>query len=251
VSSSHEGGAAIRADYPEPLWIQAVELIRGEITSGVLKPGMRLPPERELCLQLSLSRATLRKALNQLVSYGVLNSSHGRGWYVAQTPVKKDWPNSLESFSETAARMGLTAASEVLSAKEMPATFDEAEELGIAPGTPLFRLERVRLLSGVPIALDLTRMAGKLVPDIASHDFATESLYEALATAGIEPVRANSTIEAREADAYTAEHLNLVAGKPLLVMHQLAVDAAERPLFASIIKYAGDRYRLRTSFARS
>lgn len=252
MSSSHEGGTTIRADYPEPLWIQAVELIRGEIASGVLKPGMRLPPERELCQQLSLSRATLRKALNQLVSYGVLNSSHGRGWYVAQqAPVKKEWPSSLESFSETAARMGLTAASEVLSAQEMPATFDEAEELGIAPGTGLFRLERVRLLSGVPIALDLTRMAGRLVPEIGSHDFARESLYEALAKAGIEPVRANSTIEAREADAYTAEHLNLAAGKPLLVMHQLAVDAAERPLFASIIKYAGDRYRLRTSFARS
>lgn len=243
--------AAIRADYPEPLWIQAVDLIRREIGSGVLKPGMRLPPERELCQQLSLSRATLRKALNQLVEYGVLNSSHGRGWYVAQTAVRKEWPSSLESFSETAARMGLTAASEVLSAEEMPATFDEAEELGIAPGTPLFRLERVRLLSGVPIALDLTRMAAKLVPEIAAHDFATESLYEALSAAGMEPVRANSTIEAREADAYTAGHLDLVVGKPLLVMHQLAVDAGERPLFVSVIKYAGDRYRLRTSFARS
>jgi DNA-binding GntR family transcriptional regulator len=248
---SRDAGVAIRADYPDPLWIQAVDLIRREIASGVLKPGMRLPPERELCQQLSLSRATLRKALNQLVEYGVLNASHGRGWYVAHQAVRKEWPNSLESFSETAARMGLTVASTVLRAEEVPANFDEAEELGIAPGTPLFRLERVRLLSGVPIAIDSTRMAAKLVPDIGSRDFATESLYEALSAAGIEPVRANSTIEAREADAYTAEHLNLTVGKPLLVMHQIAVDGGERPLFSSSISYAGDRYRLRTSFARS
>ena len=79
--SEASGGAAvaaIRPDYPEPLWIQAVNLITHEIATGVLKPGMRLPPERELCQQLSISRVTLRKALGQLVEDGVLSASHGR-----------------------------------------------------------------------------------------------------------------------------------------------------------------------------
>jgi DNA-binding GntR family transcriptional regulator len=139
----------------------------------------------------------------------------------------------------------------VLVAQARPANLDEAEDLGIAPGTPLFRLERVRLLDGVPIALDLTRIAASLVPDLGKHDFSTECFYDSLGAAGVEPTRANSTIEAREADAYTAEQLNLAVGKPVLVMHQIAVDAAERPLFTSVISYVGERYRLRTSFARS
>jgi DNA-binding GntR family transcriptional regulator len=243
--------AGIGADQPDPLWIQAVDLIRSDIDSAALKPGMRLPPERELCQRLSISRVTLRKALNQLVEDGILYSEHGRGWYVAERAAKGDWPKTLESFTETAARMGLLASSTVLRAELLPANLDEAEELGIAPGTPLFHLERVRMLGGVPIAVDTTHIAGKLVPDITSWDFASDSFYQALAASDVEPHRAESTIQAREADARTAELLSLPEGKPVLVMRQLAVDVGERPLFVSLIVYAGERYRLRTSFARS
>ena len=240
----------IRPDYPEPLWIQAATLIRGQIDEGVLRAGARLPPERELCQQLSISRVTLRKALNQLVEAGVLNASHGRGWYVAKSPAKREWPNTLESFTETASRMGLETTSEVLRAEVTPASFDEAEELSIVPGTDLFRLDRVRLLDGVPIALDLTQLAVSVVPGVVRADFAKESLYALLAGAGLEPGRADSTIEAREADAAEARHLGITEGKPLLIMRQVSYDTAGRPLFRSTIKYVGERYRLRTSFSR-
>lgn len=252
MSIGQQASASIRSDYPEPLWIQAVNLINNEIASGVLKPGMRLPPERELCQQLNISRVTLRKALNKLVDDGVLTASHGRGWYVASTaPVGKEWPNSLESFSETAARMGLVATSKVLRADIAPANLDEAEELMIAPGTPLFHLARVRLLSNVPIAIDVSRVPAALVPDVLSIDFTRESLYQTLESAGLDFLRADATIEAREADAAAATNLQVEVGKPVLVMHQLVVDAGNKPLFVSTIQYSGDRYRLRTFFARS
>jgi GntR family transcriptional regulator len=251
VSDLSESTSVIRADYPEPLWIQAVNLINSEIAGGILKPGMRLPPERELCLQLNISRVTLRKALTKLVEDGVLNASHGRGWYVATTPVTKEWPNSLESFSETADRMGLIASSEVLRADVAPASLDEAEELSMAPGTPLFHLERVRLLNDVPIAIDLTRIPSHLVPEFTKADFRVDSLYAKLAEAGLELLRADSTIEAREADEYAAKHLGLEVGKPVLMMHQLVIDSAGKALFTSSIRYSGERYRLRTFFSRS
>lgn len=251
MNDSPEVSGAVLPGYPEPLWIQAVNVIRGEIDRGVLQPGGRLPPERELCQQLGISRVTLRKALGSLVEAGVLNPSHGRGWYVSQSTQKKEWPNSLESFSETATRMGLTPHSRVLRAETSPASIDEAEQLGIAPGTPLFRLERVRFLEGVPIALDLTRLRRALVPDIERVDFQDRSLYSTLSAAGVEPVRADSTIEATKADERAAEHLDLAPGDPVLVMRQLALNGLQEPLFVSTIQYAGDRYRLRTSFARS
>ncbi|MFE3165393.1 GntR family transcriptional regulator [Streptomyces sp. NPDC059224] len=251
MNDSPEVSGPVLPGSPEPLWIQAVNVIRGEIDRGVLRPGGRLPPERELCQQLGISRVTLRKALGSLVEAGVLNPSHGRGWYVAQSAQKKEWPNSLESFSETANRMGLKPHSKVLRADTSPASIDEAEQLGIAPGTALFRLERVRLLESVPIALDLTRLRHALVPDIEQVDFQERSLYSTLSAAGVEPVRADSTIEATKADERTAEHLALAPGDPVLVMRQLALNAQQEPLFVSTIQYAGDRYRLRTSFARS
>jgi GntR family transcriptional regulator len=245
-----ETTGTIRPDYPEPLWLQAVNLIAGEIESGALKPGMRLPPERELCEQLGISRVTLRKALSKLVEDGLVNASHGRGWYVASSRSSKEWPNSLESFSETAARMGLVSSSTVLKADISQASIDEAEEFSIAPGSRLFSLDRVRYLGDVPIAIDFTRIPADLVPDFEKTDFRTASLYDELTLAGLSPVRADSTIEARAADEYAARHLDLEVGKPLLVMNQLVVDAGEKPLFASKIQYSGDRYRLRTFFAR-
>jgi GntR family transcriptional regulator len=252
VTNTLDTVGPIRPDYPEPLWIQAVNLITSEIESGVLKPGMRLPPERELCTQLTISRVTLRKALNKLVEDGLLNASHGRGWYVAPAAGSgKEWPNSLESFSETAARMGLTASSTVLTATVSPANLDEADELSIAPGTPLFYLERVRLLNAVPIALERTHISAVLLPDHADIDFSRESLYAKLTEAGLEFNRADSTIEAREADPYIARNLDIAEGKPLLVMHQLVYDRSEKPMFSSTIQYSGDRYRLRTFFSRA
>ena len=250
MNDSREVAGSILPGYPEPLWIQVADLIRREIDKGVLKRGARLTPERELCRQLGISRVTLRKALGRLVEEGVLSASHGRGWYITQAAPRKEWPNRLESFSETAARMGLSTPPAVLKAESSPATLDEAEQLGIAPGTALFRLERVRFLEGVPIALDLTRIPLALVPEIGKVDFSVRSLYATLSEAGIEPMRADSTIEATKADERAAGHLNLAAGDPLLVLCQLAVSAEQEPLFISTIQYAGDRYRLRTSFAR-
>lgn len=240
----------VRTDYPDPLWLQAVDYLRREVAEGRLPLGSRLPPERELCERLSISRVTLRKALARLVDDGVLRSSHGRGWFVAGS-AQADWPHSLESFSETAERMGLTATSVILRAGVEPATLDEAEELGIAPGAPLFQLVRVRLLDGVPIAMDDSRVPAALAPGLSDIDFASGSLYESLAHVGLDPQRADSTIEARGADAELAAHLRVQPGTPVLVMHQLVVDGDERPVLSSTIRYAGDRYRLRTFFARA
>ena len=51
--------------------------IRGQLTSGALQPGDRLPPERELAEQFSLSRNTVREALRSLEMAGVLEFRKG------------------------------------------------------------------------------------------------------------------------------------------------------------------------------
>ena len=242
----------MRADSPEPLWAQAAEFIKREIASGALQPGSRLPPERVLGEQLQISRVTVRKALTQLIEAGILSASHGRGWYVAspgEGPAK-EWPNTLESFTETARKLGLVATSHVIESQTRPATIDEASALAVAAGSPLFVLERVRLLSGVPTAIDLTRVPEHLLADHGTVDFAATSFYAVAARAGLEIAYADSTIEAQEADETLAGHLQIEPGKSLLLMRQTAFDRRDRPLFLSTIWYVGERYRLRTVFAR-
>lgn len=241
---------ALTGAYPEPLWRQAKSALEGRIAVGEVKPGSRLPPERELCQMLGISRVTLRKALTALVDEGVLRAAQGRGWYVAAAE-RKEWPNTLESFSETAHRMGLVATSRVLLRETGPASFDEAEAFQIAPGTPLYRLERVRMLDGVPIAVDHSLVPADVAIGFDEVDFTVRSLYDTIAGLGFELAQADTTIEARPADAALAGHLAIAAGTPVLDMRQIVRDRAQRPLLSSSIRYAGDRYRLRTSFMRN
>jgi len=243
-------GSPLQSDGPEPLWRLAADAILQEIATGKLASGARLPPERDLFTRMSISRVTLRRALQSLVEDGVLTPSHGRGWYVS-AKVPKEFPNTLESFSETARRLGLVPSSDVLRAEEAPASLDEAEELTIAPGATLFHLERIRRLDQVPVAVDTSFFAAALVPDLGSIDFQLASLFGLLINAGVDLARAETTIEAHGADPLLARHLDMEVGKSTLVMRQLIVDSTGRPLLSSTVRYAGDRYRLRTSFSRS
>jgi GntR family transcriptional regulator len=249
MSLEERAPTALAAEYPEPLWEQAKAALRDRIEAGEVKPGSRLPPERELCGLLGISRVTLRRALTALVEEGVLRSAHGRGWYVA-TSERKEWPNTLESFSETAHRMGLVPTSRVLRCAADAATLDEAEAFQIAPGTALYRVDRVRMLDGVPIAVDESLVPADVAVGFEQLDFTTRSLYDTITGLGFQPAQADTTIEARSADAALAGHLEIEPGTPVLEMRQIVRDRTGRPLLSSVIRYAGDRYRLRTSFLR-
>ena len=163
---------------------------------------------------------------------------------------RKEWPNTLESFTETAHRMGLVPTSKVLRCASAAATLDEAEAFQIAPGTPLYRVDRVRMLDGVPIAVDESLVPADVAAGFDDVDFTTRSLYDTLTELGFELAQADTTIEARSADAALAEHLDIAPGTPVLEMRQIVRDRTGRPLLSSVIRYAGDRYRLRTSFLR-
>ena len=79
--------------------IAAAELEK-RILEGSLKPGDRLPSERELSLELSVSRPTLREAIHRLVSKGLLKTRHGEGTYVTdrlETQFSDPWVEMIKT----------------------------------------------------------------------------------------------------------------------------------------------------------
>src|ERR1700734_3868757 len=76
------------------LTLQVVDHVRGLIASGALRPGDRLPPERELARELKISRSSLRAGIGFLSAMGVLKSRHGAGTFVSSGPPALD-SNSL------------------------------------------------------------------------------------------------------------------------------------------------------------
>jgi DNA-binding GntR family transcriptional regulator len=238
------------ADSATALYAQISRLIADEVSGGVLQRGDRLPSERDLCQRFGVSRVTLRRALADLVRQGVVESSRGRGWFVT-TGVLGEPPNALQSFTETAAARGLRATARVLEATGRPATLEDAEQLAIVPGAPLFHLRRVRLLGGLPIAFDHSRVPLELAPELEQADFAVASLYAVLQAAGLSPSRADYQVQAAAADASAAALLDARAGDPVLVTEQVTYDIDGRPIELTTMTYRGDRYRFRASLGRT
>ena len=72
------------------LTMQVVEHVRELVARGELKPGDRLPPERELARKLKISRSSLRAGIGFLAAMGVLKSRHGAGTFVSSGPPALD-----------------------------------------------------------------------------------------------------------------------------------------------------------------
>jgi len=65
---------------------QVVNYIRAKMEDGSLKPGDRIPPEREFAKELKISRASLRMGIGYLAAMGVMKVRHGVGTFVADGP---------------------------------------------------------------------------------------------------------------------------------------------------------------------
>lgn len=71
---------------PSAAGAQVVEFVRNLIEGGRLKPGDRLPPERELCRRVGVSRPSLRSGLRTLQAMGVVSARQGSGTFVTDGP---------------------------------------------------------------------------------------------------------------------------------------------------------------------
>ena len=131
------------------------------------------------------------------------------------------------------------------------ATIEEAEAFGIAPGAELVELERLRLLDGMPVAVDATRFPLARAPEALDVDFATISLYDVLERSGHPPVRAAYTRRGRSGvPERVGELLGLRPGDPVLVAETTAYDAGDRLVELARTHYRGDRYRFRATLVR-
>jgi GntR family transcriptional regulator len=232
----------------QPLYHQVYRRIAAEIEDGGLQPGDRLPSERWLCDELGVSRATVRRAIEELVSDGLVEG-RGRGSFVTGQALAEP-RDTLMSLSELGRSRGLVASARVLLLQVRPATIDEADALAIAPGAELFELRRLRMLDGMPISIDSNRIPLRLAPSLREVDFTGASLYDTLEREGHRLVRADYDVEARAADADEAELLELEVGAPVLLTTTMAVDEAGRIVDIGRTTYRADRYRFQATLMR-
>jgi GntR family transcriptional regulator len=177
-----------------PLYTQLRKRIEIGIDTGALPADAALPPEREIASLTGLSRVTVRKAIAELASKGLVVQRQGSGSRIATRPSRLEQSLSrLTSFTEDMSRRGLTSESQWLERGLFVPSPDELIALGLGAGDQVARLSRLRLADGRPMAIERASLAPDVLPDPLA---VTTSLYEVLGRLGRRPVRAVQKISA-------------------------------------------------------
>jgi len=227
-----------------PLYYQIQQHLLGQIRSGAIRPGEPVPSEQEISKRLRISRMTARQALKSLCDLGVTYSQRGKGTFVSEGKLEKDFRQVL-SFSEEMQRRGLRPRARVLSFEVAEARADVAEALRLSNDDKVISLRRVRLAGSSPMAIEWSRLPLRLCPHLVETFDPGSSLYQELAEKyGIEIVVTDETVEAGLAGAEEARLLRVQKGNPVFMFTRTSYIQSGRPVEYVKSVYRGDRYKL-------
>ncbi len=218
------------------LYRKVAEDIKAAIAAGGYAAGTRLPSESELAERYSVSRGTIRQAFAALRADGVIASRRGARRLVIGGPQVQSF-GELLSFSRWARAMGEVPGGKVVAMQRRPAKPGEAERLAIDPGTPIYHLTRVRLLSGRPVMVERGAYPDGVGVLVAGLDLGKDSITERLEELGIVFADAEHVMDAVPASAQDARLLGVRPRVPMLRERRLTTDLAGVP-----VEWSDDRY---------
>lgn len=227
-------------DGPRPKHAQLSDAL-SRLATRDLGPGTAIPSERDLMTTYDVSRATVRKAIDGLVADGLLQRIQGKGTFVAQPRVESHL--HLASFSEDMRRRGLTPSTRLMRVDEERPPSDVVRTLRLGARGTAWRIDRVRLADGQPMAIEQGWYPCSLLPDLDTADL-SGSLYTLFADQyGLVIDAAEQTLWGEAAEGATARRLEAPVHTPLLVFRRVS-SAAGRPVEHVVSRYRGDRYQV-------
>jgi GntR family transcriptional regulator len=216
-----------------------LELIEG------LGVGEAIPSERQLGIDLGVSRLTVRAALDELVREGYLVRRRGAGTFVAEPKVAKGI--NINSFSDDMRERGMHPASRTLDLSVIPAGARLGRILHVSPAEPVVAVKRLRLADGEPMAIELLHVRQALVPGLSAADLEQNSFYDLLATRyDLSIIGGSQTIEPTVTNDEESSALGVPLHSPALLFERVTQSASGDIVEFTSSTYRGDRYRLVT-----
>lgn len=213
------------------------------IRTGEWPTGTRLPPERELCRLLDVSRVTLRQALAELEQRGLISRHQGRGTFVTQPRVETPLSGYF-SIAEALRARGMQLTTRVLAVQSTDAGRQVAHDLGCLPGDPVVRLDRLRVVETEPLVLETSYLPLELFPGLHQADFTARSLYDILREDyGRKVSDAAETIEPVITTPRESSLLGLPRNAPAILTRRVTLDRAGTIVELGQALLRGDRSR--------
>lgn len=186
------------------------------IKSGHYQPGDQLPIEDELCKMYTVSRTTIRQALQQLELEGRINKIQGKGTFISttQSEIVHHMLAPIVNFTELMEELGRRSETRILESSVVPAIPPFQLQLDIPEQSPVTKLVRLRLADDQPVAHETIYLPWSLAPGL-SNEKEIGSLFKLLKEKyGHQIERSVDTLKPVIADEAIAKLLNIESGSP-------------------------------------
>jgi GntR family transcriptional regulator len=236
---------------PLPKYHHIYLVLKEQLAEGAFAGG--LPGEFALMAQFGVARVTVRRALQQLASEGLVAREPGRGTRaIGPSPAESasERRANLTGLLENLVSMGLKTSVKVLEVRGMPASDSVASALRIEVGTEVQKAVRVRSTREGALSHITTYVPQSLAHSFGRRELARKPILLLLEASGVKVGRAHQTISARLADTAVAEHLDVSTGTALLAVRRLIYDTDDRPVQWLHGLYRPDRYEYQMALSR-
>jgi len=227
-----------------PYYHQVKEAVRALIASGDLKPGDMLPTEYNLSEELGISRLVVHRALRELVTDGLLIRQRSKGTFVAP-PRTRGYTvvGPLFSMTESLAKDGLSPQNHVLVQEVIPAVETARSELGLPEGGRVLHLYNLRLVNGLPLAIEDMYFPAERFPGLAELNWDNRSVYATLERMyDAHPQEATDVVVAGSATRDEARLLGINTGAPVMRLQRTSLDRRGVPVEFSRVVFHAERY---------
>ena len=161
---------------PIPIYIQIRDYLKNKIEEKKYSIGTMIPSETELSKSNSVSRMTVRHAINELVEMGYVIRKRGIGTFVAEKKLDLDI-KYFEGFSRKAKREGKAVTNKVIQLEKLALDEFHAKKLDLELGELVYYSVRVRYLDGKPATIEYNYMPYKIFEDL-DEEVLMRSKYE-------------------------------------------------------------------------
>jgi GntR family transcriptional regulator len=218
-------------------------VLADHIKRGEWPVGAALPTEEALCAQFKVSRITVRRALADLQTDGLVERRQGAGTFV-RAGASMFAPQATLSFLDTLRRQAEETQVRVLEVSHAVPPAGVAQLLQIGAGEQALHAVRLRLMDGVPVMVTDAWVPERIGRSITAAALKKKALYELLTAQGVELGRVVQEISAEPADPAQARHLGMPVGAPLLKIVRLLHDRSEQPVQHLTARIPPDRGRV-------
>jgi len=236
-----------------PLHVSISEKLRQQIDQGEYQPGEKLPSEHQLMDLFAVSRITVRQAIANLISQGLVQSQQGKGVFVTpQQKVSYSLSSPLIFLEDDLAKKGVTLTLENLTLKIMQPPMSVAAVLKLKKKQTVVFQEKLLKMDDAAGALDITHLVSDVGDDLA-NELAHKMTFPLLQERGIPIEKIDAVIECTHANYTQSNYLEVPLGHPLIVyryttysrkkpiLHGATISRADRFCYSLTIQTEGSR----------